>query len=359
MKRLPSEERRPQIVQAALDLLAGTSVERLSTRQIAERVGISQPALFRHFASRDAIFEAVVAQTRAGLEPLIEQAVLRGGLDAVGVLARGLFAYIEENPGLPRLLFHDLAGGESPYHASLVHLASMQRNLVAELVRDAQRSGAAPASVDPAQAGALFVALVQGTLLQARLGEGHAPGADGLVAVWRAAIDSGEPRGVSRSAEALEPLPALATLDVRPLLAEGTDPLEAILAHLARLPSDGVLKLTAPFRPTPLLTLLEGRGYRVTSTEVDRKTWVVEVLAPAAPEPVDLRDLHAPEPMERVLLAVSRLKPGEGYLARVPRVPRPLLAQLASRGLLALAHKEHDRSALIYVHAEGSGGSTS
>ena len=66
--RLPTAERRAQIVDATLSLLATTPVARITTRQIAEQVGISQPALFRHFESREALLSAVVDRARTALQ---------------------------------------------------------------------------------------------------------------------------------------------------------------------------------------------------------------------------------------------------------------------------------------------------
>ena len=46
--------RREQIVEAALDLLAEMPLEQLTTQRIAERLGLSQAAVFRHFGPREA-----------------------------------------------------------------------------------------------------------------------------------------------------------------------------------------------------------------------------------------------------------------------------------------------------------------
>ena len=43
-RRLSSDARRSQIVQSALALLAGTPVVRITTRQVAHELGVSQPA---------------------------------------------------------------------------------------------------------------------------------------------------------------------------------------------------------------------------------------------------------------------------------------------------------------------------
>jgi len=72
-------------------------------------------------------------------------------------------------------------------------------------------------------------------------------------------------------------------------------------------------------------------------------------LPAAKPDIADLRGLEAPEPMERVLLACTGLRPGEVYLARVPHVPMPLFPHLESRGLNWRVHEDPGQGVLLAV----------
>lgn len=59
-KRLPAPERRRQIAATALEILATDGVRGLTARAIAERVGVKDGSLFRHFASKEAIVDAAI-----------------------------------------------------------------------------------------------------------------------------------------------------------------------------------------------------------------------------------------------------------------------------------------------------------
>jgi uncharacterized protein (DUF2249 family) len=52
------------------------------------------------------------------------------------------------------------------------------------------------------------------------------------------------------------------TLDVRPVLAAGDEPLMMIMDAAARIPPGGALEIIAPFEPVPLYAVLGGRGFR-------------------------------------------------------------------------------------------------
>ncbi len=82
-------------------------------------------------------------------------------------------------------------------------------------------------------------------------------------------------------------------LDVRPILAGGADPLEQILAHVAELPPDAILRIEAPFDPVPLRRLLAGRGYGSSSRQISEHHWQIffkKQDTPPLPDLIDLPD---------------------------------------------------------------------
>jgi hypothetical protein len=76
------------------------------------------------------------------------------------------------------------------------------------------------------------------------------------------------------------------------------------------------------------------------------------VLGSRTLDMVDLRNLEAPEPMEKVLLACSQLEVEEFFLARLPRVPTMLFPHLETRGLSWWVHEEENHSALLLIRRD-------
>lgn len=70
------------------------------------------------------------------------------------------------------------------------------------------------------------------------------------------------------------------SLDVRPLLAAGEEPFEAIMAAVAALPPDGMLELTAPFEPVPLYAVLRARGFEHELRPSSPTVFVVRFFRP-------------------------------------------------------------------------------
>lgn len=358
---MKSENRKIQIIEATLKLLGESRVDQVTTRQIAERVGVTQPALFRHYPSREAIFAGVVQHAREQLAALAEGVIgSNGGVEEkLKALCSGLLGYIEANPGLSRILFYDATHqGDGNLRMYLQQLIAMQRALVSALVRTAIEAGELDGGVDSELAGRLWVATLQGTVLQWQL-EGHSMDLSSLASpildTWLGGIGKGCARGnagsetVSRSAN----LP-LNLLDVRPILAEGRDPLQNILAALSDIRPDGALILSVPFHPRPLVALLRSKGHELRVRSIDDGGIEVWILGLAAEGVLDVSDLPPPEPIQRVLEAAFDLGPQESFLAHTPRYPAPLLMRLVEMGRSCEAQVCADETALVYVNGGGS-----
>ena len=66
--RRPTEVRKVELTDAALHVIATRGIAALTTRSLAEHVGLSSGAIFRHFATLDALLDAVVARVEAELD---------------------------------------------------------------------------------------------------------------------------------------------------------------------------------------------------------------------------------------------------------------------------------------------------
>ncbi len=364
--------RKEQIVRAALGLLADVPMEEITTRRLAAELGLTQPALFRHFESREAILLAVVAAGRRDLEQ-VALAVIESdapALDRLRQLGAALLLHVEAHPGFPRLLFAAALPGAGPVREAMRHIVTMQAALVGALVEEGQAAGSLDRFVAPEHAAGLYVGMLQGLVLRwevgARQGRAIAGYAElfGLWARGMGARPAGEVRpGGPGSLEAeVDPHsvgpahrghpvvrphgPAIQFVDGAALIATGTDPLATVLATLGTLPPAGVLVFRAPFRPTPLVALLRKRGLAVHEEPLDEGHWLLLVVLGDHPIE-DLREFEPPEPLERVLLAEARLPRGGVHLARVPRMPQLLLERLVGREVRALAEALPDGSALV------------
>jgi AcrR family transcriptional regulator len=170
--RLPTGERQALIVAAAIALTAHTEPAAVTTTDIARAVGVTQGALFKHFASRDAIWLAVMQWVRETLLPRLHAAAqsTRADEPVVNALQRVFdthVAFVLAHPGVPRLVFHELQQpADSPPKAELAALLGSYRALVAGLLQSAHERGETDPELDRDAAARLFIGMVQGLAMQ-------------------------------------------------------------------------------------------------------------------------------------------------------------------------------------------------
>ena len=76
--RLPADERRAAIVDAALEVFSATSYARATTASIARRAEISEPILYRHFASKRELCLACLDEAWVRLRDAVADAAADG-----------------------------------------------------------------------------------------------------------------------------------------------------------------------------------------------------------------------------------------------------------------------------------------
>ena len=121
-KRLTAEERRDTIVAAGRAVFLEQGLNGARTRTIAERAGITEAVLYRHFESKDDIFEAAVLRPlRLLLDDLLERsrALLASGEGLPRLTIRLESLWLEKLqeivPLLGPALFDDQALGRQCY----------------------------------------------------------------------------------------------------------------------------------------------------------------------------------------------------------------------------------------------------
>jgi AcrR family transcriptional regulator len=114
--RLKGEERRRVIIEAALTLFSQKGFRGTTTKEIAQAAGCSEATLFKHFATKDELYSAIL-ETKVQIEEVLAQARhLAARKDDAGVFRavglRGL-TRVEQDSALMRLLLFSALEGHA------------------------------------------------------------------------------------------------------------------------------------------------------------------------------------------------------------------------------------------------------
>ena len=108
-KRPKPGERRAQILRTLATMLEQPGADRITTAGLAAMLGVSEAALYRHFASKAQMFEALIGFIEQSVFTLISKVVEREmdpSAQARRVLAV-LLQFAESNPGMARVMVGD------------------------------------------------------------------------------------------------------------------------------------------------------------------------------------------------------------------------------------------------------------
>ncbi len=182
-RRLPPEERREQLLDAALDLMVESGVEAVSMESVARRAGVTKPVVYGIFADRGALlFDLLEREERrayAQIGEAMPEAFDRGG-DPDALIYEGVLAFLYavlEHPSRWRLI---LLPGVGVPHLMQERVAAGRRSVEERLTMfcrwGLEVRGGASQDMDPELVAHALVALCEhGAALVLRDPEHFAP----------------------------------------------------------------------------------------------------------------------------------------------------------------------------------------
>lgn len=171
--RQSAKERKAQIVAEVLRLADEIGPDRLSTTDVARAVGLSQPAIFRHFPTKSALWLAVAEDIAERLREdwVAAEAKSAAPQARLRALIGAQLSAIAATPALPSILFSRELQVDNPALRDVFRtlLGAFQGRLVAA-IRDQQTAGDLHRDVSPDDVAILLTSLVQGVAIRWTLG---------------------------------------------------------------------------------------------------------------------------------------------------------------------------------------------
>jgi TetR/AcrR family transcriptional regulator len=144
--RLKPGERRVHILQTLATMLEAPKNEKITTAALAARLGVSEAALYRHFASKAQMFEALIEFIEQSIFGLINQIVTKepNGVLQARSIALMLLNFSARNPGMTRVLTCEALVGE---HERLTERVNQMIERVEASLKQCLRLGLMDANV--------------------------------------------------------------------------------------------------------------------------------------------------------------------------------------------------------------------
>lgn len=161
--RMKSEQRRAAIVAAAIELFAAKGFRGTTTRELAARVGVTEPVLYQHFRTKRELYSAIIeTKAREGLDSnpqFLRHLETDDDRKFLSALAELILGRYQQDPDLIRLvLFSGLEGHELSELFVQSHVRQFYQ-MVAGYIRRRIRQGAFR-PMNPTVAARSFIGMV-------------------------------------------------------------------------------------------------------------------------------------------------------------------------------------------------------
>jgi TetR/AcrR family transcriptional regulator len=161
--RLPAAERRAAVLDCACRVFSSGSYRGTTTAEIAKEAGVTEPILYRHFASKRDLYLACLESCWQGVRAMWEDAVAGEPDPArwVGAMGRAFLESAEHRPVISNLWVQALAeaGEDKEIQRYLRDHMREVHDYVADVVRRAQQEGGIPNDRDADAEAWIFISI--------------------------------------------------------------------------------------------------------------------------------------------------------------------------------------------------------
>jgi TetR/AcrR family transcriptional regulator len=165
MARPRRGERRQTILETLAHMLEKNQGEHITTAQLARAVGVSEAALYRHFASKAKMFEGLLEFIEETLFTRINKILAEESRAETRVqnILFLLLGFADKNPGMARLLYGDVLVGETErLRKRVVQIYERIETQLKQILREAEAGE--NLRVPIADTAALLLAVVEGSI---------------------------------------------------------------------------------------------------------------------------------------------------------------------------------------------------
>lgn len=162
-------QRKQEILETLATMLEQSPGARITTAALAEQVGVSEAALYRHFPSKTKMFEGLIEFIEETLFTRIAIIIKeqQSALVQCERIVALLLGFAEKNPGITRLMTGDVLTGETERLRNRVgQLFDRLETQLKKILREAELREGKRTQIPVASAANLMMAAAEGRLIQ-------------------------------------------------------------------------------------------------------------------------------------------------------------------------------------------------
>ena len=171
-------KRQLEIIDVAMGIIVEEGAQKLTIRKVATEVGVSEPAIYRHFASKHDLLVKLLEHLQRSILPVFATLQIESPnfSDAIEIFLTTLFSNIESNPAYALFVFTEEAfHADNALRPLLLHMLTTMLQLFETSVVTFQTSGACRRDLSAQQLAKTMLGTIRLTVTQWHLQERSSP----------------------------------------------------------------------------------------------------------------------------------------------------------------------------------------
>ena len=136
--------RQQQIVNASIELIAEKGIQNLTTRNISEKIGISEAAIYRHFKSKLDILLTLLDEFEERFSIVLEKinSCNCNSIEKIGKFFILRCEEFAETPDIAKVIFsEEIFRNEKELSQKIVSIMKKHQSIISQIVKKAQQNG--------------------------------------------------------------------------------------------------------------------------------------------------------------------------------------------------------------------------
>jgi len=167
-------ERQKNIIEAAINIIAQKGIQQLTIKNISKRLGISEPAIYRHFDSKMDILHAILLNFRKTTKMTIDRinAMDASALMQIEIIFSTHFAKFAANPALAATIFsEEIFQNDKRLSQEVASIMELSQNAIEGLIQKGQQGKEISADIPAGHLAILIMGALRLIVTRWRLGK--------------------------------------------------------------------------------------------------------------------------------------------------------------------------------------------
>lgn len=164
--------RQIEIINAATELMNQGGIQQLTTKSLAEKMGFSEPAIYRHFKNKTDILSSVLNYFGMGLKTKMKELIQSQdkGIEKLKRIIEFQFEHFSNQPAIVMVIFAETSFQYEEKLSSAVHnILTNKKESVVRIIEQGQKDNSIRSDVNPNQLSSIFMGSMRFIILQWRL----------------------------------------------------------------------------------------------------------------------------------------------------------------------------------------------